>query len=161
MAYGKSYGLDVRIVRLLNTYGPRIRGDGTYARAVSRFISQTLAGEDMTVFDDGKQMRSFCYMTDTITGILKVAADSRATGEVFNIGNPQEITIMDLAYKVKELVGSKSRIVHGPLPPDDPKRRCPDISKVKKLLGWTPTVRLEEGLKKTIEWFKQRKETVR
>lgn len=134
--------------------------DGTYARAVSRFISQALAAEDITVFGDGKQTRSFCYITDTITGILTVAADSRARGEVFNIGNPQEITIMDLAQKVRELAGSTSRIVHRPLPPDDPQRRCPDISKAKKLLGWSPTAALEEGLEKTIDWFKQRRQEV-
>jgi len=122
---------------------------------VSRFISQALAGDDITVFGEGKQTRSSCYITDTITGILKVAADSRTSGEVFNIGNAQEITIMDLARKAKELTGSTSRIVHKPLPPDDRQRRCPDISKAKKLLGWTPTVTLDEGLRKTVDCFRQ------
>ena len=152
---------DANPVRVFATYGPRIRADGGYARALSRFIAQALTGRDITVFGEGKQTRSFCYITDTISGILMIAANSRARGQVFNIGNPQEITIMDLAQKVKKLAGSTSRIVHRPLPPDDPQRRCPDISKAKKLLGWSPTVPLDEGLRKTIQWFRQCREASR
>jgi len=156
MAYRRTYNLDTRILRLFNTYGPRIRHEGAYARAVPRFIHQALKGEDITVFGDGKQTRSFCYVTDTISGILKVASNPKAKGEVFNVGNPEEITIRTLAEKVKTLTKSTSRIVHKPLPEDDPKRRCPDIRKARNLLDWSPRVRLEEGLQKTIEWFRSR-----
>lgn len=156
MAYRRTYKLDTRILRLFNTYGPRIRDEGAYARAVSRFIHQALKGEDITVFGDGKQTRSFCYITDTIDGILKVAIHRTAMGEVFNIGNPEEITIQTLAEKVKALTKSTSRIIHKPLPEDDPKRRCPDIGKARDLLAWSPRVGLEEGLEKTIEWFRSK-----
>ena len=156
MAYRRTYNLDARILRLFNTYGPRIRHEGAYARAVPRFIHQALKGEDITVFGDGKQTRSFCYVTDTISGILKVASNPKAKGEVFNVGNPEEITIRTLAEKVKTLTNSTSKIVHKPLPEDDPKRRCPDIRKARNLLDWSPRVRLEEGLQKTIEWFRSR-----
>lgn len=156
MAYKAAHNVDVRITRIFNTYGPRIRADGAYARAVSRFILQALRGESLTVFGDGKQTRSFSYITDTITGILKVATTPAARGELFNIGNPHEITILELARKIKELTGSSSPIVHKPLPPDDPRRRCPDISKAKKILGWSPAVPLEEGIRKTIAWLRER-----
>ena len=158
MAYMRTYNLDTRILRLFNTYGPRIRHEGAYARAVPRFIHQALEGEDITVFGDGKQTRSFCYITDTIRGILKVAATPIARGEIFNIGKPDEITVMDLAEKIGKLTGSFSRIVHKPLPPDDPKRRCPDITKAKTFLNWSPQISLEEGLKKTISWFEAKSE---
>jgi len=154
MAYRRTYNLDTRILRLFNTYGPRIRHEGAYARALPRFIHQALKGEDITVFGDGKQTRSFCYITDTIRGILKVAASPTAEGEVFNIGNPNEITVMTLAEKIRELSGSSSKIIYKPLPPDDPKRRCPDITKAKTMLSWSPQISLEEGLKKTISWFR-------
>ena len=154
IAYQRTYNLDARIVRIFNTFGPRIRADGAYARAVPRFIQQALKGEDITVFGYGKQTRSFCYITDTITGILKIATHLEARGEVFNIGNPQEIAILDLAHKIKKLAGSTSRIIHRPLPPDDPKRRSPEISKARELLDWSPKIGLEDGLERTILWFR-------
>ncbi len=112
--------------------------------------------EPITVYGDGQQTRSFYYITDTISGILKVATSPTAKGEVFNIGNPEEITIQTLAEKVKALTKSTSRIIHKPLPEDDPKRRCPDIRKARNLLDWSPRVGLEEGLQKTIEWFRSK-----
>lgn len=154
MAYQRSNGLDVRIIRIFNTFGPRIREDGAHGRAVSRFIAQALKGHDITVYGDGTQTRSFCYVTDTLTGILKVIAADEAKGEVFNIGNPYEMSILELARKVNQLAGNKSKIVHKPLPPDDPVRRCPDISKAKQLLDWEPKIGLDDALKKTIEWFR-------
>jgi len=154
MAYHRQYDLDVRIVRIFNTYGPRMRADGIYGRVVPRFVAQALKGEPITVFGDGKQTRSFCYVTDQIRGILKLMLSERVKGEVVNIGNPDEITILHLAEVVKELTGSDSKIEFHPLPPDDPPRRCPDITKAKKLLDWEPLVGLREGLEKTIEWFK-------
>ena len=153
MAYYRTYGLDVRILRIFNTYGPRLRSDGLYGRALSRFIEQSLHGADITVYGKGNQTRSFCYIVDTITAILRVAAQEKMKGEVVNIGNPREITILELAEKIKAMTNSKSRITFHPQPPDDPKRRCPDISKAKKILGWSPSVTLEEGLRRTITWF--------
>ena len=152
-AYRKEYGIDVRIARIFNTYGPRLRADGAYGRAVSRFIAQALKGEDISVFGDGKQTRSFCYVTDTISGILKMAYTDAVKGETINIGNPNEISIMALAKLITKFVPTKSKITFQPLPADDPKRRCPDISKAKRLLDWYPRVDLDEGLQKTIEWF--------
>lgn len=154
MAYYRQFGVDVRIVRIFNTYGPRMRADGIYGRVVPRFVTQALTGKSITVFGDGSQTRSFCYVTDLIAGILKLATAENAKGEVVNLGNPHEITILELAKLVKKLTGSESPIEFHPLPPDDPPRRCPDISKARRLLGWEPKVGLEEGLKKTIDWFK-------
>jgi len=154
MAYHRQYDLDVRIVRIFNTYGPRMRADGIYGRVVPRFVTQALTGKPITVFGDGKQTRSFCYVTDQIRGILKLMLSNRAKGHVVNIGNPDEITILSLAKIVKELTGSDSRIEFHPLPPDDPPRRCPDVTKAKDLLGWEPRVKLKVGLKRTIEWFR-------
>lgn len=154
MAYYKQYGLDVKIVRVHNTYGPRLRADGAYARAVSRFVSQALKGEDITVYGDGTQTRSFCYISDTLRALLKVMVTNEAKGDVINVGSPMETPIIELARKIRELTHSTSRITFQPLPQDDPKRRCPDISKAKSILGWTPEVDLEEGLRRTIEWFK-------
>jgi len=154
MAYLRQYGVDVRIARVFNTYGPRMRADGEYGRAVPRFIKQALHGDPITIFGDGKQTRSFCYVTDQVEGLLRLLWFDDAKGEVVNIGNPNEITILELAEIVKKITGSESPIEFYPLPPDDPKRRCPDISKAKKLLNWEPKVELEEGLKRTVEWFK-------
>ena len=154
MAYHRQYGLDTRIVRIFNTYGPRMRADGIYGRVVPRFVTQALTGKPITVFGEGKQTRSFCYVTDQIRGILKLALSERASGEVVNIGNPDEITIIGLAHLVKELTASQSPIEFHPLPPDDPPRRCPDITKARNLLNWEPRVGLREGLEKTIEWFR-------
>jgi len=153
IGYYREYGLDVKIARIFNTYGPRLRSDGTYARALSRFIAQSLAGEDVTVFGDGTQTRSFCYVTDTVSAMLKMLA-SDVKSVALNIGNPEETRIIDLAKEIVRLTGSKSKISWRALPPDDPKRRCPDISKAGSLLTWKPEVRLEDGLKRTILWFK-------
>ncbi len=154
MAYHRQFDLDVRIVRIFNTYGPRMRADGIYGRVVPRFVVQALKGKPITVFGDGKQTRSFCYVTDQIRGILKLMLSERARGEVVNVGNPKEITIIHLAHLVKELTDSQSPIEFHPLPPDDPPRRCPDITKARELLDWKPEVGLKEGLKRTIEWFR-------
>ena len=156
MAYHRTYGLDTRIVRIFNTYGPRLRSDGLYARALSRFIVQALLGRDLTVYGKGDQTRSFCYITDTVAAILRVATQAKMKGGVVNIGNPQEVTILELAEKIRGIANSRSRITFHSRPPDDPQRRCPDISRTKKLLNWSPTIKLEDGLRKTIAWFRQR-----
>ena len=156
MAYSKQYGLDVRVPRIFNTYGPRLREDGLYGRAMSRFILQALNNQTITVYGNGKQTRSFCYITDTVTGLLLLTASSKAKGEVVNVGNTQEITILELATKIKENTKCKSKIEFYPLPKDDPKRRCPDTNKLEKLVGWKPNITFEEGLKRTITWFSQK-----
>lgn len=153
MAYLRQHGMDVRIARIFNTYGPRMRAEGVYGRAVPRFIDQCLKGEAITIFGDGKQTRSFCYVTDQVEGLLRLAWFDKARGEVVNIGNPEEKTILELAEMIKELTGSNSELSFHPLPPDDPKRRCPVIDKARELLGWEPKVGVEEGLEKTVEWF--------
>lgn len=153
VAYGKQYDLDIRIARIFNTYGPRMRADGIYGRAIPRFISQALSREPITVFGDGKQTRSFCYATDQVEGLLRLAFFEKARGEVINIGNYEEMTVIDLAKMVKELTGSASEIVYYPLPQDDPHRRCPDTTKAREILGWSPKVKLDEGLRKAINWF--------
>ena len=156
IAYQKQYGLDVRIPRIFNSYGPRLREDGLYGRAMSRFINQALTSKPITVYGDGKQTRSFCYITDTITGLILLATNEKAEGEVVNIGSAQEIAILQLAKKIKELTRSRSPLTFLPLPKDDPKRRCPDTSKMEKLLGWKPKTSLEEGLTRTITWFQRK-----
>lgn len=153
MAYHRSYGLDTRIVRIFNTYGPRLRADGAYARALSRFVLQALRGEPLTVYGDGSQTRSFCYVTDTVTGILLASANEKIRGDLVNIGNLQEISILELARKIRRIAKSSSSITFHPLPEDDPKRRKPDITKAKKLLFWEPKVNLENGLGRTVRWF--------
>jgi len=153
LAYHRAYGLDVKIARIFNTYGPRLRSDGLYARAVSRFIAQSLAGDDVTVYGDGSQMRSFCYVTDTVAAILKMV-NLKGLNTPLNIGNPVEVTILEVAQKIIQLTTSKSRIVFGPLAPDDPKRRCPDISAASSFLAWNPKVSLDRGLELTVQWFK-------
>ena len=158
MAYLRAHNLDIRIVRIFNTYGPRIRGDGAYARAASRFINQALRGEPLTVYGNGTQTRSFCFVTDTIRGILQIAVSDAAKGEVFNIGNPNEITILTLAHLIGRLAGGGHEVKYAPLPEDDPPRRCPDISKALSILRWEPKVGLEEGLSQTIRWFRENKE---
>ena len=153
MAYYREHELDVRIVRIHNSYGPRMRADGVYGRALPRFILQALKGIHITVYGNGCQTRSFCYISDTLKGVLSAFCNDKAKGEVFNIGSSQEITILELAEKIKKIVGSKSRIVFRPLPKDDPKRRKPDINKAEKVLNWHPEVSLEEGLGRTTRWF--------
>jgi UDP-glucuronate decarboxylase len=156
MAYCKQYGLDVRVPRIFNSYGPRLREDGLYGRAMSRFILQALNNQPITVYGDGKQTRSFCYITDTVTALMLLTASSKAKGEVVNVGNTSEVTILELAEKVKETTKCKSTIEFHPLPKDDPKRRCPDTNKLERLVGWKPTVSFEEGLKRTVTWFSQK-----
>jgi dTDP-glucose 4,6-dehydratase len=149
MAYHRELGLDTRIVRIFNTYGPRMRPrDG---RVVSNFIVQALAGEPLTIYGDGSQSRSFCYVSDEVEGIYRLF--TQGDSEPTNVGNPDEFTVRQLAEIVLELTGSKSKIISKPLPTDDPKVRCPDITKAREKLGWSPQVPLREGLKRTIEWF--------
>ena len=149
MAYQRAHGVDTRIVRIFNTYGPALRaGDG---RVVSNFLVQAQAGKPITVYGDGSQTRSFCYVSDEVHGILALL-DSDHVGPV-NIGNPHEFTVLQLAELVIELTGSSSEIVHEPLPVDDPTQRRPDISLARKVLGWEPEVELREGLRRTAEWF--------
>ncbi|NMC64283.1 MAG: NAD-dependent epimerase/dehydratase family protein, partial [SAR324 cluster bacterium] len=154
VAYRKQYGLDTRIARIFNTYGPRIRSDGIYARAVPRFIDQALSGRPITIFGDGTQTRSFTYVTDQIEGLLRLAALDQARGSIVNIGNDKETKIIDMARMVLNITGSMSAITYHPLPEDDPMRRRPDVSCARDLLGWRPKVALDDGLKQTVKWFK-------
>ena len=153
VAYHKQYGLDVRIPRIFNSFGPRLREDGLYGRAMSRFILQALNNQPVTVYGDGKQTRSFCYVTDTVTALMLLATSAEAKGEVVNVGNTQEVSILELARKIIEVTKCQSAIEFHPLPKDDPKRRCPDTSKLEKLVGWKPKVGFEKGLRRTITWF--------
>ena len=155
MAYHRQYGVDVRIARLFNTYGPRLDPNANYARVISRFIIQALRNNPLTVHGDGKQTRSFLYISDAVNALVRMMIKENLKGEVVNIGNPSEITILELAELVKRLTNSKSPIQFQPPRPDDPRRRCPDISKAKSLLGWEPKTTLEEGLMLTIEWFRK------
>jgi UDP-glucuronate decarboxylase len=157
MAYHRQYGADVRIARIFNSYGPRLREDGFYGRAVSRFIMQASANEPITIYGNGKQTRSFCYVTDTVEGLVLLANTKKANGEVVNIGNPRETTILKLAHKIKELTRSTSSFTFHPLPTDDPKRRSPRITKAQTLLMWRPRTDLMEGLRKTILWFNRKR----
>jgi UDP-glucuronate decarboxylase len=156
VAYRKQYGLDTRIARIFNTYGPRIRSDGIYARAVPRFIDQALSGRSITIFGDGTQTRSFTYVTDQIEGLLRLAALDKAEGSIVNIGNDKETPIIELAKMVLDITCSASGITYHPLPEDDPLRRRPEISRARDLLGWGPKVTLEDGLRHTVEWFRSR-----
>jgi dTDP-glucose 4,6-dehydratase len=152
MAYHRYHGIRTRIVRIFNTYGPRMRLDD--GRALPAFMGQSLRGEDLTVFGDGTQTRSFCYVDDLAEGICRLLSSD----EVFpvNLGNPDELTLLELAHRVLEVTGSKSRIVYRDLPQDDPKVRRPDIGKAKRLLRWEPLVPLDEGLKKVLPYFKSK-----
>ena len=151
MAYHRFHGVDTRIVRIFNTYGPRMRlNDG---RALPNFVYQALTGQPITVYGDGRQTRSFCYVSDLIEGIYRLMNSDEH--EPVNIGNPQEITILKFAERIRALLGSDVPIIFKPLPQDDPKQRCPDISKAKRLLGWQPKVNLDEGLRLTLEFFRQ------
>ena len=150
MAYHRYHGLDTKIVRIFNTYGPRMRlNDG---RAVPAFMSQALRNEDVTVFGDGRQTRSFTYITDLVDGIIKLMLSKE--NDPVNIGNPREITIRDIAETIIRMTGSKSAIVSKPLPTDDPKQRRPDITRARTLLNWEPKVELEQGLTRTVEYFR-------
>lgn len=155
MAYHRYHGLDTRLVRIFNTYGTRMRpNDG---RVISNFIVQALRGETLTVYGDGEQTRSFCYVSDLIEGILRLLMAQDAIADDIhlptNIGNPGEFTVIELARMVIELTGSRSAVEHRPLPVDDPRVRQPDISRARRILGWEPVIGLEEGLKKTIAFF--------
>ena len=152
LAYHRTHGLDTKIARIFNTYGPRMRlHDG---RAVPAFMSQALRNEDVTVFGDGAQTRSFCYVSDLVDGILRLM-DS-GTNEPVNIGNPHEVTMEEIARTIIRLVGSRSRIVYRPLPVDDPRQRRPDITRARTLLNWEPKVGLEEGLARTVTYFESK-----
>ena len=152
MAYHRYHGIDTRIARIFNTYGPRMRmKDG---RVVPAFVCQALKGEDLTVFGEGNQTRSFCYVSDLIDGIYKLLMSEEVNP--VNIGNPKEISVLEFAREIIRITGSKSKIVYRALPQDDPKVRQPDITKIKRVLGWEPRVSLEEGLGKTIMYFKEK-----
>jgi dTDP-glucose 4,6-dehydratase len=151
MAYHRVHGVDSRIVRIFNTYGPRMRlRDG---RAIPTFVRQALAGEPLTVYGDGSQTRSFTYISDLVDGIWKLMHAS--VNEPVNIGNPREMTLLDLAKQILRLSGSRSEITFRPLPTDDPKVRQPDIGRARRLLGWEPTVEVEDGLRRSIEWYRR------
>jgi dTDP-glucose 4,6-dehydratase len=151
MAYHRYHGVDTHIIRIFNTYGPRMRlNDG---RALPNFVYQALTGQPITVYGDGKQTRSFCYVSDLIEGIWRLMNSEEH--EPTNIGNPQEITILEFAERIRALTGVTTPIVFNPLPQDDPKQRCPDIGKARRLLKWEPKVNLEEGLRVTLEYFRK------
>jgi len=152
MAYHRHHGVDTKIIRIFNTYGPRMRlNDG---RAVPAFAGQALRGEDVTIFGDGTQTRSFCYVSDLVDGILRLAASD--TNEPVNIGNPHELSIEEIARTIIRMTGSSSKLVFKPLPTDDPKVRRPDITRARTILGWEPKVALEDGLTSTIEYFRSK-----
>jgi dTDP-glucose 4,6-dehydratase len=151
MSYHRYHGLDTHIVRIFNTYGPRLQlNDG---RVISNFMKQALRGEDLTIYGDGKQTRSFCYVSDEIAGILKLAHSDEH--DPTNIGNPGEFTMIECAELVLKVTGSKSKLRFDPLPQDDPKQRCPDITKARKLLRWEPKVDLETGLRLSVDYFRE------
>lgn len=152
MAYARTFGLDTRIVRIFNTYGDRMQKDD--GRVVSNFINQAITGEPITVYGEGNQTRSFCYISDMVEGLILILDKEKIGGEVVNLGNPEEYKISELALKIKDLTGSSAEVVHEDLPTDDPRQRRPDISKAKELVGFEPKVKLDEGLKKTIEYFR-------
>jgi dTDP-glucose 4,6-dehydratase len=151
MGYHRHHGVDTRIVRIFNTYGPRMRlNDG---RALPNFVFQALSGQPLTIYGDGKQTRSFCYVDDLIEGIYRLMMSDEHMP--VNIGNPQELTIREFAERIREHFDNVPEIIFEPLPQDDPKRRCPDISKAKRILKWEPKINLDEGLKRTLAYFKQ------
>lgn len=148
----RKYDMDTRIIRIFNTYGPNMQKDD--GRVISNFINQAIEEVPITVYGQGIQTRSFCYVDDMVEGIISAILTQNTKGEVINLGNPDERTIKEIAVKVKELTGSQSQIINEPRPAEDPERRKPDIEKAKKLLQWEPKVSLEDGLKKTIEYFR-------
>jgi len=156
MAYHRYHDVDTKIVRIFNTYGPRMRlHDG---RVVPAFISEALTGKPLTIFGDGSQTRSFCYVSDLIDGIFRLAMSD--FHEPVNIGNPREMTIKEFADEIIRITGTKSGIEYRPLPEDDPKVRQPDITRAKKILGWQPRIDFDEGIRETIEYFRQHIELV-
>ncbi len=152
-AYHDQYGLDVRIARLFNSYGPRLRAEGLYGRVISRFILQAVRGDDITVFGDGSQTRSFCYVTDTVSGSLLFMGLDRPSNLVLNIGTREENRILDLAETIRRLTVSNAAIRFLPLPAGDHMRRLPAIERMEKSLGWSPSIRLDTGLERTLRWF--------
>jgi nucleoside-diphosphate-sugar epimerase len=148
----RASGLDGRLVRIFNTYGPRMRADD--GRVVPNFVMQAIRGEDLTLYGDGSQTRSFCYVDDLVEGIVRFARLEYAPGLILNIGNPSEFTILEFARIVCELAGTDLRVRSDALPKDDPTRRCPDITRAKEMLGWSPQIDVREGLRRTIEWFR-------
>ncbi len=152
-AYARTYNVDTRTIRIFNTYGDHMQKDD--GRVVSNFISQALANEEITVYGEGQQTRSFCFIDDLVNGLIAVMEKEGLAGEVYNLGNPDEHTINEIATKIKEMTQSNSEIVHEELPVDDPKQRRPDITKAKEAFGFEPKVNLDEGLRRTIEYFKK------
>lgn len=155
--YGRGHGLDVRVARIFNTYGPRMRADD--GRVVSNVVCQALSGSPITVYGDGAQTRSFCYVDDLVDGLVRLAAHDGDLPGPMNLGNPSELTVGDLVRRVIALTGSRSPVVKRPLPVDDPRRRRPDITLARTLLGWTPTTELRVGLEATIAWFARETDT--
>lgn len=158
VAYRKQFGLDARIARIFNTYGPRIRFDGIYARALPRFINQAMNAQPITIFGDGMQTRSFTYVTDQIAGLIRLAALDEARDAVVNLGSDIETTIKEMAHLVLKATGSQSEVTYHPLPDDDPLRRRPDITKARELLSWRPKRGLAEGLDRTLAWYRSLEE---
>jgi UDP-glucuronate decarboxylase len=156
-AYKLQHGMDVRIARIFNTYGPRMRAEGVYGRVIPRFIEQALTGTPLTIFGDGAQTRSFCYVTDQIEGLLRLAFLDDAEGQVVNIGSEAEITILELANLISTMTASSLELQFLPLPTDDPPRRRPDITRARKLLQWTPKIDLRAGLERTVRYYKEAK----
>ena len=152
-AYLRNYGSDVRVARIFNTYGPRMRRDD--GRVIPNFATQALKNRPITVYGDGSQTRSFCYVEDLVEGLMRLMFKDGISGEIVNLGNPKEVTVLEVAELVKRMTNSRSRIVFKALPKDDPARRRPDISRAKEILGWSPKVPLKEGLQKTIEYFRR------
>ncbi|MEK7633559.1 MAG: UDP-glucuronic acid decarboxylase family protein [Patescibacteria group bacterium] len=152
MAYYRKFKKDVRIARIFNTYGPFMKKDD--GRVISNFINQAINNQPLTIYGDGSQTRSFCYISDMIEGLYSIATTNNLAGEIINIGNPNEKTILEMADIIKKLIQSRTNLVFKTIGADDPKKRCPDISKAKKILGWEPKIGLEEGLKLTIEYFR-------
>ncbi len=153
MTFMREFSIDVRIARIFNTYGPRMKAND--GRVVSNFVTQSLKGKAITVYGNGSQTRSFCYVSDLVSGIIKLMFSEKAKGEVINLGNPKEFTVLELANLVRKMINSKSEIIFSNLPDDDPKRRNPNIEKAKKLLGWEPKISLADGLEETIQYFKE------
>jgi UDP-glucuronate decarboxylase len=154
VAYNRFYNVDVRIPRIFNTYGERLRPDGLYGRVLPRFIMQALTDSDITVHGNGGQTRSFCYVTDTCAALIRILKNKDTSGKVINIGNPSELTILEAAKIVLDITGSKSKIVFTKRGENDPERRCPSIELARRMLGWHPNTALIEGIRRTVSWVK-------
>jgi UDP-glucuronate decarboxylase len=150
--FNRQYSTEIRVARIFNTYGPNMSPED--GRVVSNFIVQALKNNDITIYGDGTQTRSFCYVDDLVEGLVRLMNNSDSTQSPINLGNPNEISVLELAQKIISMTNSKSKVIQLPLPQDDPKQRRPDIDKAKKILGWQPTIDLENGLTKTIEYFR-------